>query len=68
MEQIGRELREVYRRPKRLTRRLCARVRRLEIKSVLKPAAEYRAMAEECFPRPQWAGAALKGPRLDLRD
>jgi hypothetical protein len=55
MEQIGRELRKVYRRPERLTRRLRVLVRRLEIKSVLKPAAEYRAMAEECF---QWASQA----------
>jgi hypothetical protein len=33
MEQIGRELREVYRRPERLTGRLRALVRRLEIRS-----------------------------------
>jgi hypothetical protein len=67
MDQIGRELREVYRRPERLTRRLRALVRQLEIKSVLKPAAEYRAMAEECF---QWASQAktkeARAPLLQL--
>jgi hypothetical protein len=65
MELIGRELRKVYRRPKRLTRRLRALVRRLEIESVLKPATEYRAMAEECF---QWASQAkTKEARAPLR-
>jgi hypothetical protein len=33
MEQFGRELRKIYRRPERLPRRLRALVRRLEIKS-----------------------------------
>jgi len=33
MEQIGRELRQIYRRAERLSRRIRALVRRLEIKS-----------------------------------
>jgi hypothetical protein len=67
MEQIGRELREVYRRPERLTRRLRALVRRFGMKSMLKPAAHYRAMAAECF---QWASQAktreARAPLLQL--